>query len=301
MSTRHYFLHLKRSAKLVQSMWRRRQWSRYRDVVLGASAGAQHGANRKASVRLIRPLDSSEPVALGRSARWYTGTSLCCALVPSHPVRLRFMRLLEWRWFERLTLLTILANCALLAAMGPNGSGLKHLIDAAAAERIEIAFLSFFTAELLCRATAMGFVFGAESYLSSGWNRLDLLVVVLGWLPFVSPLDVNGSAARAMRTLRPLRTLASHSGMRQQVNTLISSLPKLADVMLLLGFIMLMYGILGVELFRDRLLDRCYLPSGVQPMDAELGVCAATAACGVSCDANAPASEIEPKVAGGSS
>lgn len=193
---------MKRSATLVQSVWRRKQWCRYRDVVHGASN------ERAATVRLIHPLDSSEPVAIGRSARWYTGTSCCCALVPSHPVRLGFVRLVEWRWFERAALLAILSNCAFLAAMGPRGD---DLLDAAAAETVELAFLGIFTVELLCRATAMGFVFGDESYLSSGWNRLDLLVVMLGWLPFVSSLDANGSVARAMRTLRPLRTLAGHA------------------------------------------------------------------------------------------
>ena len=79
--------------------------------------------------------------------------------------------------------------------------------------------------------------------------------------------------------------------MRQQVHTLLSSLPKLANVMMLIGFVMLVYGILGVELFRDALLDRCYLPLAAEPIDAQMGICVASAACGVSCNANASAAE----------
>ncbi len=216
------------------------RWYRRYDELIGTES------DRRANVRLIYPVNGQEPVALGRSAQWYTGTSLCCLLRPTNCLRLAFIRLIEWRWFERLCFLVILANCAFLAAMGPRGT--DELVDAKTAEEVELGFLSFFTFELVCRAIAMGFVCGPESYLRSGFNRLDLLVVVLGWLPFVSHLDVNGTAARALRTLRPLRTLAGHAGMRQQVNTLIHSLPKLANVMILIGFIMTIYGILGARL-----------------------------------------------------
>ena len=220
------------------------RWYRRYDELIGTES------DRRANVRLIYPVNGQEPVALGRSAQWYTGTSLCCLLRPTNCLRLAFIRLIEWRWFERLCFLVILANCAFLAAMGPRGT--DELVDAKTAEVVELGFLSFFTFELVCRAIAMGFVCGPESYLRSGFNRLDLLVVVLGWLPFVSHLDVNGTAARALRTLRPLRTLAGHAGMRQQVNTLIHSLPKLANVMILIGFIMTIYGILGARLHPRR-------------------------------------------------
>ena len=63
------------------------RWYRRYDELIGTES------DRRANVRLIYPVNGQEPVALGRSAQWYTGTSLCCLLRPNNCLRLAFIRL----------------------------------------------------------------------------------------------------------------------------------------------------------------------------------------------------------------
>ena len=48
--------------------------------------------------------------------------------------------------------------------------------------------------------------------------------------------------------------------MPQLINNVLSSLPKLGDVALLCAFIFLVFGIVGVQLFKGRMHYRCALP-----------------------------------------
>ena len=52
-----------------------------------------------------------------------------------------------------------------------------------------------------------------------------------------------------------------------QVDTLIHSIPKLADVGLLILFIVCVFGVLGLQLFQGKLLHRCYEAGGSSPVD----------------------------------
>ena len=47
----------------------------------------------------------------------------------------------------------------------------------------------------------------------AGWNVLDFVVIVLGWVAF-SPSVGNYSSLRAVRVLRSLRTITGIPGMR---------------------------------------------------------------------------------------
>ena len=53
-----------------------------------------------------------------------------------------------------------------------------------------------------------------------------------------SPTHDRYSAARALRALRPLRTIRMLPKLKQQVNTIMTSLPLLLDVMLLAVFVL---------------------------------------------------------------
>lgn len=54
---------------------------------------------------------------------------------------------------------------------------------------------------------------------SQGWNQLDFIVVLIGWVPFVlTGLEMEGNLTglRAIRAIRPLRTLTHLPGMKKQ-------------------------------------------------------------------------------------
>ena len=83
----------------------------------------------------------------------------------------------------------------------------------------------------------------------------------MSWLPLLFPWMDNYTAMRAVRALRPLRTINRLPGMQHQVNTLFASLPHLLDVALLSTFIMVVFGVLGLQLFKGTLRLRwCVRP-----------------------------------------
>jgi len=206
----------------------------------------------------------------GPSSQRYVGTSLYL-LGAGNPIRKMAIFVVEWPWFDRLSLLAVLANCLMLALQGPPGA--DAVLDPATSDIAELAFAIIFTVELCFKTVAMGFLGHENSYLASSWNRLDCLVVVASWLPLLVPELNNVSSVRAVRALRPLRTISRMPSLKCQVDTLLASLPHLRDVGALSGFILVVFGVLGLQLYKGSLLHRCYEVGSHVPVDAELGVC----------------------------
>jgi hypothetical protein len=95
------------------------------------------------------------------------------------------------------------------------------------------------------------------TYLSSGWNVLDFLVVITGILE-VSDLAFNDvGILRLFRLLRPLRTFSAVMPLKNMVSAVLSALGELASVGALLLFIVLLFGIVMKELFGPVLHSRC--------------------------------------------
>ena len=53
---------------------------------------------------------------------------------------------------------------------------------------------------------AMG-IWGRGSYLADSWNRLDLFIVLAGAVEYFVKENMNLSAIRTIRVLRPLRAI----------------------------------------------------------------------------------------------
>ena len=69
-------------------------------------------------------------------------------------------------------------------------------------------------------------------------------MVVLGWISIFG-IGSNISAIRTFRILRPLRTINFLRGMRIIVKSILLSIPRLIDVLILFCFLLLVFGILG--------------------------------------------------------
>lgn len=161
---------------------------------------------------------------MGPSGRVYSGNALCF-MTPHHRLRLSFIWLVEQPFMESATLCVILANSAVLAIQGPPDDP-DAPIPPAAASALELAFTLLFTTEMTIKIIAMGFACHRGAYLSDGWNRLDFVVVMLGWLPYLMPSLGNLSAIRSLRALRPLRSISVLPGVKRQATTLLDSMPK---------------------------------------------------------------------------
>ena len=139
----------------------------------------------------------------------------------------------------------------------------------------EWVFLGIFTVEMLAKILAYGFAGHKNAYLRDAWCQLDFVVVTLAWLPKFVPEMGNTNAFRAIRALRPLRALKRVPGMPVLVQWILSVLPKMGNVLMLCGFVFLIFGIVGMELFQGVLHHRCALTgsraAALLPADASEG------------------------------
>ncbi len=108
-----------------------------------------------------------------------------------------------------------------------------------------------FIFEAACKIIVLGFVFGKGTYLRDPWNILDFFIVVVSIFNWIleSMSDINISflrGFRALRALRPLRMVSKNEGMKIVVNSLLTSIPSLINVLLVSLLFFLVFGILGV-------------------------------------------------------
>uniref|UniRef100_A0A3B3C900 Voltage-dependent T-type calcium channel subunit alpha n=1 Tax=Oryzias melastigma TaxID=30732 RepID=A0A3B3C900_ORYME len=172
-------------------------------------------------------------------------------------------------WFERISIMVILLNCVTLGMYQPCEN-----IDCTS-DRCQIlqafdAFIYiFFALEMVIKMVALG-IFGRRCYLGDTWNRLDFFIVMAGMVEYSLDLqNINLSAIRTVRVLRPLKAINRVPSMRILVNLLLDTLPMLGNVLLLCFFVFFIFGIIGVQLWAGLLRNRCYpeenftLPSGM--------------------------------------
>ena len=168
-------------------------------------------------------------------------------------VRLTVFNLTHHRAFEILIVLLILSNCVILAMDDPE---LTAEEKPSYQEHMEFFFTASFAVELLLKVYSQGFVFHPGSYLRTGWNRLDALIVALSFLTLV-PQIKNVTSLRVLRVLRPLRSINGIQGLKNIINGLLQSLKKLVNVMALAAFVFSIFGILGVQLWSGKFTYRC--------------------------------------------
>ncbi|KAK2817421.1 hypothetical protein Q5P01_025612 [Channa striata] len=166
-------------------------------------------------------------------------------------------------------MMVILLNCVTLGMYQPCEN-----IDCSS-DRCQIlqafdAFIYiFFALEMVIKMVALG-IFGRRCYLGDTWNRLDFFIVMAGMVEYSLDLqNVNFTAIRTVRVLRPLKAINRVPSMRILVNLLLDTLPMLGNVLLLCFFVFFIFGIIGVQLWAGLLRNRCYpeenftLPAGI--------------------------------------
>jgi voltage-gated sodium channel len=104
--------------------------------------------------------------------------------------------------------------------------------------------LALFIAELMVRVAAYGF--RLKAFLRDGWNMFDALVVAFSLVPGVGAF---ATVARIARVLRVARLVSVSPKLRLIVGTMTRSIPSLAHVSLLLGLLLYLYAVIGVNLF----------------------------------------------------
>ncbi|KRY93558.1 Voltage-dependent T-type calcium channel subunit alpha-1I [Trichinella pseudospiralis] len=168
-------------------------------------------------------------------------------------------------WFEKLSMMVILINCVTLGMYKPCDEDMELAIcnttRCITLSVIDHLVFAFFAVEMIIKIIAMGF-YGPDTYMSDTWNRLDFFIVIAGCAEYIFKErmgDINLTAIRTVRVLRPLRAINRIPSMRILVNLLLDTLPMLGNVLLLCFFVFFIFGIIGVQLWAGLLRNRCLL------------------------------------------
>ncbi|XP_060945759.1 voltage-dependent T-type calcium channel subunit alpha-1H [Limanda limanda] len=177
---------------------------------------------------------------------------------PESLLRVWCQSVISHKIFDHVVLVFIFLNCITIALERP-------AIGLASTERVFLSvsnyvFTVIFLAEMAVKVVALGFCFGKQSYLQSSWNVLDGLLVFVSLVDILVSVAFNGGnkilgilrVLRLLRTLRPLRVISRAPGLKLVVETLITSLRPIGNIVLICCAFFIVFGILGVQLFKGK-------------------------------------------------
>eukprot|EP01083_Nonionella_stella_P218029 782218_1 len=143
-------------------------------------------------------------------------------------------------------------NCITLIFKNPfNESGLFQTILLG----MDYFFTALFTVEMFLKIISYGFIADKNTYLRNGWNIIDFLIVLGGWITI---LIGGGGVVANIETLRPLRLVTHMKGLRQMLQHLIDSLQLFLNATALLMFVLMMWALVGLQFFKGKLRQRCF-------------------------------------------
>ena len=166
---------------------------------------------------------------------------------PAHPVRKFWRKLILWSYFEAFIIALIILNSLLLGIYdyeNPKSKSPRNQI----VNYAEPFFIAAFTSEAIMKIIALGFVLDKGTYLREAWNWLDFLVVLTSLLS-LTPSMTNVSIIRTFRLFRPLRSFTALPAMKSIISTMVASLTKLGEIMIVAVIFFYIFSILGVSLW----------------------------------------------------
>ncbi|KAM9233019.1 sodium channel protein type 5 subunit alpha-like [Leptosomus discolor] len=178
----------------------------------------------------------------------FTATPALCIFGPFNPVRKAAITILTHSLFVGFITCTVVLNCASMA--------LNKLPDALS--WTEFLFTGIYTGEILIKVLARGFVWNEFTFLRDPWNFLDLVVIVITYVTLCKSMG-KVSALRTFRVLRTLKAISVIPGLKVIVNSLIESVKKLTDVLILTVFCLSVFALIGLQLFMGNLTSKCVL------------------------------------------
>ncbi|XP_067258807.1 voltage-dependent T-type calcium channel subunit alpha-1H isoform X2 [Chanodichthys erythropterus] len=177
---------------------------------------------------------------------------------PHNKFRMRCQKVITHKMFDHIVLFFIFFNCITIALERPD-------IQPDSTERIFLKvsnyiFTVIFVAEMTVKVVSLGLYAGPGSYLKSSWNVLDGLLVFVSMVDILVSLASSGGnrilgilrVLRLLRTLRPLRVISRAPGLKLVVETLITSLRPIGNIVLICCAFFIVFGILGVQLFKGK-------------------------------------------------
>ncbi|XP_022913809.1 sodium channel protein 60E isoform X3 [Onthophagus taurus] len=149
------------------------------------------------------------------------------------------------QYFDYIVMATILLNCVFLA--------MTETIEEA-----EYIFLAIYTAEMIIKGIAKGFILNKYTYLRNPWNWLDFVVITSGYATIGMEVG-NLAGLRTFRVLRALKTISILPGLKTIINALLHSFKQLAEVMTLTIFCLMVFALFALQVYKGELRNKCVL------------------------------------------
>ncbi|XP_037036940.1 voltage-dependent calcium channel type A subunit alpha-1 isoform X2 [Bradysia coprophila] len=219
----------------------------------GTASGGYSGrkGTHRLADRMGHPSSRSDPPGGGPTSLFI--------LTEENIIRRYTRFIIEWPPFEYAVLLTIIANCVVLALEEHLPHGDKTVL-AQQLESTEAYFLCIFCVEASLKILALGFVLHKNSYLRNIWNIMDFFVVVTGFItmmPQKGP-EVDLRTLRAIRVLRPLKLVSGIPSLQVVLKSIIKAMAPLLQIGLLVLFAIVIFAIIGLEFYSGALHKSCY-------------------------------------------
>ena len=161
------------------------------------------------------------------------------------------------KWFDGFILFCIILNTVVLAMrwyqMGTTIQFINNILN--------YVFAAIFTLEAIIKITAFGTL-----YFSDSWNLFDFVIVIGTAIAIILSAAISisigpqTSILRAFRIGRVFRLIKKAKSLKMIFNTLIITIPALANVGGLLVLLLYIYSVLGVFIFAATKLNGALTP-----------------------------------------
>ncbi|XP_039643852.1 voltage-dependent T-type calcium channel subunit alpha-1G isoform X9 [Perca fluviatilis] len=212
---------------------------------------AEEEANLGRFARLFRWLEKKQPEWCRQRDTW----SLYL-FPPESRFRILCSKIINHGMFDHIVLVIIFLNCITIAMERPHITTVERIF----LKLSNYIFTAIFVAEMTIKIVALGWCFGNKAYLRSSWNILDGMLVMISVIDILVSLISNSGTKilgmlrvlRLLRTLRPLRVISRAPGLKLVVETLMSSLKPIGNIVVICCAFFIIFGILGVQLFKGK-------------------------------------------------
>ena len=161
--------------------------------------------------------------------------------------------------FEYIILTAIITSCVIVK----NSRSQKGYDMSNPYALVDLLMNIIFGIEALLKITTYGFVMHRGSYLRNKWNVIDFMILVGGATSDLvlmfskTEKSVSVKVLRLFRVMRPLRLIVRYDSLKVVLDTILTSFKTLMHVLFFMLLIIVMYAIVGIELFQGAFQTTC--------------------------------------------
>jgi len=161
-----------------------------------------------------------------------------------NPFRRGCARVVRHVYFEFYILVVVVFSCVALGFDSPSSRE-----DSKVALMLDIMTyitLASFTIEWILKMIGFGAFMGQHAYFQNHWHKLEFLILI------ANGIGIAFSEARAFQCVRIFRLANKWESIRVVTTSLVMAIPGLANVVMLMLFFYVIFGIVGVQFFKGK-------------------------------------------------